>query len=234
MLCVDDDPQTLRYVRDALAGAGYAPIVTADPQEAASLVEANDPHLVLLDLMLPGSDGMELMKEIREVSDVPVIFLSVNGQEETIARAFENWADDYVVKPFSPTELVARIKAALRKREAPEWAEPSEPYVFGDLTIDYAERRVTLAGRPVQLTAIEYGLLFELSANAGRVMTYDRLLQRVWGLRSSGDSRRVRTAAKQLRRKLGDDANNPTYIFTEPRVGYRMPKGETKEQEAEP
>ena len=136
-----------------------------------------------------------------------------------------------MVKPFSPTELVARIKAALRKREAPEWAEPSEPYVLGDLTIDYAERRVTLAGRPVQLTAIEYGLLFELSANAGRVMTYDRLLQRVWGLRRSGDSRRVRTAAKQLRRKLGDNANNPTYILNEPRVGYRMSKGEGPERE---
>ncbi len=229
VLCVDDDPQTLRYVRDALAGAGYAPIVTADPQEAASLVEANDPHLVLLDLMLPGTDGIELMGDILDMADVPVIFLSAYGQEEIIARAFENGADDYVVKPFSPTELVARIKAALRKREAPEWAEPSQPYVFGDLTIDYAERRVTLAGRPVQLTAIEYGLLFELSANAGRVLTYDRLLQRVWGLRISGDSRRVRTAAKQLRRKLGDDANNPTYILNEPRVGYRMAKGEEPE-----
>ena len=162
---------------------------------------------------------------------MPVIFLSAYGQEETIASAFENGADDYVVKPFSPMELVARIKAALRKREAPEWAEPSEPFVLGELTIDYSERRVTLAGRLVQMTAIEYGLLFELSANAGRVMTYDRLLRRVWGLRRSGDSRRVRTAAKQLRRKLGDDANNPTYILTEPRVGYRMPKGETKEQE---
>ena len=229
VLCVDDDPQTLRYVRDALAGAGYAPIVTADPQEAASLVEANNPHLVLLDLMLPGTDGIELMGDILDMADVPVIFLSAYGQEEIIARAFENGADDYVVKPFSPTELVARIKAALRKREAPEWAEPSQPYVFGDLTIDYAGRRVTLAGRPVQLTPIEYGLLFELSANAGRVMTYDRLLQRVWGLRISGDSRRVRTAAKQLRRKLGDDANNPTYILNEPRVGYRMEKGEEQE-----
>ena len=225
ILTVDDDPQTLRYVRDALARAGYAPIVTGDPEEALSLVEANDPHLVLLDLMLPGTDGIELMGDILDMADVPVIFLSAYGQEEIIARAFANGADDYVVKPFSATELVARIKAALRKREAPEWAEPSEPYVFGDLTIDYAERRVTLAGRPVKLTAIEYGLLFELSANAGRVMTYDRLLQRVWGLRSSGDSRRVRTAAKQLRRKLGDDANNPTYILNEPRVGYRMEKG---------
>ena len=226
ILTMDDDPQTLRYVRDALTKAGYTPVVTGAPEEVSRLMAEEEPRLVLLDLMLPGSDGMELMKEIREVSDVPVIFLSVNGQEETIARAFENGADDYVVKPFSPTELVARIKAALRKREAPEWAEPSEPYVLGDLTIDYAERHVTLAGGPVQLTAIEYGLLFELSANAGRVMTYDRLLQRVWGLRGSGDSRRVRTAAKQLRRKLGDDANNPTYILNEPRVGYRMEKGE--------
>ena len=153
ILVVDDDPQTLRHVRDALARAGYAPIVTGDPQEALSLVEANDPHLVLLDLMLPGTDGVELMGNILDMADVPVIFLSAYGQEETIARAFENGADDYVVKPFSPTELVARIKAALRKREAPEWAEPSEPFVFGDLTIDYGQRRVTLAGRPVQLTA---------------------------------------------------------------------------------
>ena len=234
ILAVDDDPQTLRYVRDALTKAGYTPVVTGDPEEVSRLMAEEEPRLVLLDLMLPGSDGMELMKEIREASDVPVIFLSVNGQEETIARAFENGADDYVVKPFSPTELVARIKAALRKREAPEWAEPSEPYVLGDLTIDYAERRVTLAGRPVQLTAIEYGLLFELSVNAGRVLTYDRLLRRVWGLRRSGDSRRVRTAAKQLRRKLGDDANNPIYILNEPSVGYRMGKGDATGPETGP
>ena len=180
----------------------------------------------MLGLELPGSDGIELMRGILDMADVSVIFLSAYGQEETIARAIDMGADNYAVKPFSPTELMARIKAALRKREAPEWAEPSEPFVLGGLTIDYTERRVTLAGRLVALTAIEYGLLFELSANAGRVMTYDRLLRRVWGLRSSGDSRRVRTAAKQLRRKLGDDANNPTYILNEPRVGYRMAKGE--------
>ena len=234
VLCVDDDPQTLRYVRDALTNAGYAPTVTGDPEEALSLVKANDPYLVLLDLMLPGTDGIELMGAIREIADVPVIFLSAYGQEETIARAFENGADDYVVKPFSPMELVARIKAALRKREAPEWAEPSEPFVLGELTIDYAGRRVSVAGRPAALTAIEYGLLFELSVNAGRVMTYDRLLRRVWGLRRSGDSRRVRTAAKQLRRKLGDDANNPTYILNEPSVGYRMEKGDATGPETEP
>ena len=228
VLAVDDDPQTLRYVRDALASAGYTPIVTGDPGEALRLVEAEHPDLVILDLMLPGTDGIELMKDILSAGDVPVIFLSAYGRDELIARAFDMGAVDYVVKPFSPTELAARIRAALRKRAA---SEPSEPYVLGDLTIDYAERRVTLAGRPLPLIPMEYRLLAELSANAGRLLTYEHLLERVWGEKSSGDVRPMRTIVSKLRRKLGDDADNPTYIFTEPRVGYRMPKGETKEQE---
>ena len=121
-----------------------------------------------------------------------------------------------------------RIRAALRRREV---SEPSEPYALGDLTIDYAERVVTFAGRPVELMAIEYRMLFELSANAGRVLTYEHLLQRVWGEKSTGDVRSMRTIVSKLRRKLGDDADNPAYIFTEPRIGYRMPKRETKGQE---
>ena len=228
VLAVDDDPQALRYVRDALASAGYTPVVTGDPEEALRLVGEEKPDLVLLDLMLPGTDGIELMKDILAAGDVPVIFLSAYGRDELIARAFDMGAVDYVVKPFSPTELAARIRAALRKRAA---SEPSEPYVLGDLTIDYAERRVTLAGRPLPLIAMEYRLLAELSANAGRLLTYEHLLERVWGEKSSGDVRPMRTIVSKLRRKLGDDADNPTYIFTEPRVGYRMPKGETQNQE---
>ena len=228
VLAVDDDPQALRYVRDALASAGYTPVVTGDPEEALRLVGEEKPDLVLLDLMLPGTDGIELMKDILGAGDVPVIFLSAYGRDELIARAFDMGAVDYVVKPFSPTELAARIRAALRKRAA---SEPSEPYVLGDLTIDYAERRVTLAGRPLPLIAMEYRLLAELSANAGRLLTYEHLLERVWGEKSSGDVRPMRTIVSKLRRKLGDDADNPTYIFTEPRVGYRMPKGETQNQE---
>ena len=223
VLAVDDDPQALRYVRDALASAGYTPVVTGDPEEALRLVAEEQPDLVLLDLMLPGTDGIELMKDILGAGDVPVIFLSAYGRDELIARAFDMGAVDYVVKPFSPTELAARIRAALRKRAA---SEPSEPYVLGDLTIDYAERRVTLAGRPLPLIAMEYRLLAELSANAGRLLTYEHLLERVWGEKSSGDVRPMRTIVSKLRRKLGDDADNPAYIFTEPRVGYRMPKGE--------
>ena len=232
VLCVDDDPQTLRYVRDALAQAGYTPVVTGDPEEVSRLMAEEAPRLVLLDMMLPGRDGMELMKDIREVSDVPVIFLSVNGQEEVVARAFDMGAADYVVKPFSPTELAARIRAALRKRAAPELAQPSEPYVRGDLTVDYAQRRVTVAGSPVELTDIEYRLLVELSANAGRALTHEHLLQRVWGPDKGEDTGPVRNIVKRLRRKLGEDASNPAFIFAVPRVGYRMEKGEEPEERA--
>ena len=222
VLAVDDDPNDLRYVRDTLAESGYVPVVTGDPGEALRLMEEEKPALVLLDLMLPGIDGIELMRDILEMADVPVIFLSAYGREEVVAKAFEMGAVDYVVKPFSPTELSARIKAALRRRMT---AEPSEPYVLGDLTIDYAQRRVTLAGRRVQLTPTEYGMLAELSAHAGRVLTHEHLLERVWGERGDGNVRPMRTIVSKLRRKLGDDADNPTYIFTEPRVGFRMPKG---------
>ena len=149
------------------------------------------------------------------------------GRDELIARAFDMGAVDYVVKPFSPTELAARIRAALRKRAA---SEPSDPYVLGDLAIDYAERSVTFAGRPLPLIAMEYRLLAELSANAGAALTYEHLLERVWGEKSSGDVRPMRTIVSKLRRKLGDDADNPTYIFTEPRVGYRMPRGRDQER----
>ena len=218
VLAVDDDPQALRYVRDVLTRAGYAPIVTGDPAEV--------PRLVLLDLVLPDRDGIELMNDVHRTADVPVIFLSVYGQEDTVARAFDMGAADYLVKPFSPTELLARIRAALRRREVPK---PSEPYVLGDLTIDYDERRVALAGRPVELTAKEYGTLAELSTNAGRVLTYETLLRRVWGLDADADIRPMRTAINSIRRKLGDAAENPTYVFTELRVGYRMPKGESQE-----
>ena len=148
ILAVDDDPQALRYVRDALASAGYTPVVTGDPAEALRLVAEEKPDLVLLDLMLPGTDGIELMKDILGAGDVPVIFLSTYRRDELIAGAFDMGAVDYVVKPFSPTE-------------------PSEPYVLGDLKSDYAERRVSLAGRPLPLIAMEYRLLAELSAMPG-------------------------------------------------------------------
>ena len=222
VLAVDDDPQALRYVRDTLGQAGYQPIVTGDPNEVSRLMTEKEPQLVLLDLMLPDCDGIELMQDIHQVAEVPVIFLSIYGQDEIIARAFDLGAADYIVKPFSPTELTARIRAALRRRAAPEPPEPSQPYLLDDLAIDYAQRTVTLAGSPVDLTPTEYRVLAELASNAGRVMTHDHLLSRVWGQERPDGSGTLRTVVKRLRRKLGDDATNPRYILTRPRVGYVM------------
>ncbi len=225
VLAVDDDPQTLRYIRDALTRAGYTPIVTGDPDDVPRLVQEERPHVVLLDLILPGSDGIELMQGILNKTDVPVIFISAYGQDEVVARALDTGAADYIVKPFSPTELAARIRAAVRKRAEPQSPEPFGPYSASDLSIDYAERRVILRGRPVELTATEYAVLYEFSVNAPRVLTHNVLLQRVWGPERVGEPWLVRDVVKRLRRKLDDDAHNPTYIFTEPRVGYRMAQG---------
>ena len=219
VLAVDDDPQTLRHVRDALVRAGYVPLVTGDPAEVLSLVETERPNLILLDLALPGTDGIELMIEIAELTDAPVIFLSAYGREENISQALDMGAVDYIVKPFSPVELAARIRAALRKRD---FMEPLPPFVLEDLTINYTDRRVTLAGDALQLTAIEYRTLVELASNAGRVLTYEHLLRNVWGGVGNGDIRPMRTVVSRVRHKLQDDPNHPTYIFTEPRVGYRM------------
>ena len=189
--------------------------------------------MVLLDLVLPDADGIDLMEDILRLVDVPVIFVSAYGKDQVIAQAFEQGAADYIVKPFSPTELVARVRAALRRQADPYRIESLKPYVLGDLTIDYAERRVTVAGQPVELTATEYELICELSVNAGRVLTYDQLLKRVWGQTNSSDVRVIRTVVRKLRRKLDDDVDSPTYIFTEFRVGYRMPKGQEPGQGTE-
>ena len=216
ILVVDDDPQTLRYVRDALTRAGYSALVTGEHRELANVIRTERPHLVLLDLLLPGTDGIELMTSVPELSDLPVIFISGYGRDETIARALESGASDYIVKPFSPTELTARIRAALRRREQPE------PYVLGKLSIDFQGRRVNLEGRRLKLTATEYELLCALALNAGRVMTYDALLRQVWKGRSHANPKLVRAFIKRLRRKLDDDPREPAHIFTERGVGYRM------------
>ena len=235
ILVVDDDPQTLRYVREELSRAGYAPLVTGDPDELAQLIRSERPQLVLLDLLLPGSDGIELMQQVPELSDQPVIFISVYGRDETVARALESGAADYIVKPFSPTELVARIRAAVRRH-----AEP-QPFVVGDLAIDFERHRVTVGGEAVDLTATEFELLRVLSLHAGGVVTYETLLRRIWSKHENPDANLVRIFVRNLRRKLGDSATNPAYLFNVRGVGYRMPLpsapssgGGTPEPRAEP
>ena len=221
ILVVDDDPQMLRYLRDALTGAGYDPIVTGDAEEVGRLVKMHKPGLVLLDLLLPGTDGIALMEQVPELSDLPVIFISAYGRDETIVRALDAGAADYIVKPFSPSELTARVRAALRRVAGPE------PFALGELTIRYDQRRVAVAGEAVQLTPTEYELLRVLSVNAGRVVTHESLLRQAWrkGDQRPPDPKLVRAVVKRLRRKLGDDAANPAYIRNERGVGYSMPAG---------
>ena len=228
VLVVDDDPVILRSVREALSTAGFRALVTADPEEALAMMGEHSPHLALLDLMLPEHDGEDLMGDILAVSRIPVIFLSAYGKDEVVARVLEKGATDYIVKPFSPTELVARVRAALRRFGEPLLPAQEAPFVLGDLTIDYATRRVTVSGNPAELTPAEFDLLAALSMEAGRVVPHERLLRRVWSPGKPGSLRALRTLLVGLRRKLGDDAANPTYIFAEPRVGYRMPRGEAR------
>ena len=221
ILVVDDDPQALRHVRHALIAAGYAAVVTGDHRELSQVIRAENPHLVLLDLMLSGTDGIELMAEVPELADLPVIFISAYGRDETIARALDAGAADYIVKPFSPTELTARVRTALRKYSHPN------AFVLGQLAIDYERRRVTLAGQPLALTAMEYEVLSVLSVNAGRVSTYRSLFRKAWGRHPDQRAPKlVHAVVKRLRRKLGEDGTRAAYILNERGVGYRMPEKE--------
>ncbi len=221
VLVVDDDPHALRQARDALAAAGYAPTATAEPGEIPRLVETGRPALVVLDLVLPGVDGIELMRTLPALADLPVIFVSAYAGGDTIARALEAGAADYIVKPYSPAELAARVGLALRRRTAPG------TFRIGELEIDRDKRRVTMAGRPVRLTATEYRLLNALSLDAGGASSYEVLQRRVWGP-GKGDAQAVRSAVTKLRRKLGDDARNPRYILGERGMGYRMPEPDSR------
>ena len=231
VLVVEDDPQALWHIRNTLAEAGYNPSVTSDPEEVERLIATERPHVVLLNSALTDADGSGLMQRVSETTDAPVVLLSGRGAtpERDLALAFESGADDYIARPFSPTELVARVGAALRRRRAPEREPHRGSFQLEDLAIDYARRRVTLGGRAVTLTDTEYRLLCELAVNAGQTLSRERLMSRVWSARELDDSGVVRAYVRRLRQKLGETADNPRYIFNEPRVGYRL--GEAVEQD---
>lgn len=218
ILVLDDDPQSLIFARNALAEADFVPLVASDPSELPQMIRSQRPCLVLLDLLLRDADGIELMAQVPELADLPVIFVSAYGRDETIARALEAGAADYIVKPFSPTELVARIRAVLRRHTEPE------PFRLRELVIRHDERLATLAGEPLALTATEYDLLRVLATNAGRVTDYETLKRQVWGEHDHASAGLVRTFVMKLRNKLGEDSSDPTYILNERGVGYRMPR----------
>lgn len=217
VLVVDDDPRALGSIRKVLTSAGYKAVVTGDYRELPELIQQHSPHLVLLDLVLPNMDGIELMSRTPQLAETPVIFVSAYGRDETVAKALESGAADYIVKPFSATELTARIRAALRKRRDPIILE------LGSLTIDSDQRRAALNGRSLTLTGTEFELLRILAINAGRVLSYDYLINQVWNSSKNGDRRRVRTFIKKLRRKLDRETDQPEVLIKNVRgVGYSL------------
>lgn len=217
ILVVDDDPHTLRYCRDALNPQGYQVVVTAEYENLGFVIRKEKPNLVLLDLVLPRTDGIELMETVPELTDQPVVFISGYGRDDTVAKALDAGAADYIVKPFSPTELAARIRAALRK------LAKQETFTFGGLVIDYEMRQISVAGEAVELTTTEYEILRLLSMNSGRLVSFDRLLREVWHDRTD-DTRVVRTFIKNLRQKLRHDDDNTVYIQNVRGAGYRIPR----------
>jgi len=223
ILVIDDDPQIL----DALA-VGFqlqwqdARVITAgDGETGLKAFYDHQPDLVVLDVVLPGKNGLEVLQEIRQVSDVPVIMLTARGQETDQVRGLELGADDYVVKPFGHMALIARVKAVMRRADLPSPTRAVPDFVCGDLTMDFESHRVTLRGTPVRLTPLEYRLLYHLVRNAGRLMPHDALLRRVWGEDYGATTDHLKVFISRLRAKI-EPKDEPGFIETERGLGYRF------------
>ena len=222
VLVVDDERRYRELLEMNLTRRGYRVLQAADGLSALNQVELEAPDLVMLDLMLPDMDGYEVCRRIREYSTVPIIMLTAKAEPAHKIQGLAIGADDYVTKPFSAEEVLARVEAVLRRAEAgrPETAAAD----FGDLRIDYAQHRATVAGREIDLTPGEYKLLERLAVNAGRVVVQDELLRRVWGEGFEGETALLQTAIRRLRSKIEDDPAAPRYILTKRGVGYWLPK----------
>jgi two-component system KDP operon response regulator KdpE len=218
VLVVDDEPQILRALQMSLRGAGYEVETAETGAQALTAAAVNPPDAVILDLVLPDARGTDVCRELRTWSTVPVIVLSVVGDESEKVAALDAGADDYVTKPFGVDELLARLRAALRRVEG-----ESEPVrEVGELRVDVANREVTVAGRAVQLTPNEFTLLSLLVRNEGKLLTHKAILEEVWGHAYADESHYLHVYVSQLRRKLEPDPARPRYILTEPGVGYRI------------
>jgi DNA-binding response OmpR family regulator/signal transduction histidine kinase len=222
ILAVDDDENALRFLCRLLEGAGYQALRCIKPAEVPEIIESQEPDLVLLDVMFPKINGLDLMKSIREYSDVPIMFLTARDARDEMITALKAGADDYLSKPYSEAELLARVEVILRRHSGIGLPGTTSRYEFDGLIIDFDQRRVTVNGSESWLTATEFKLISALARHPGRVLTHDQILQLVWGRDYSGETELVRSMVRRLRRKLGEDTQNPRYIFTVARVGYRI------------
>jgi two-component system KDP operon response regulator KdpE len=224
VLVVDDEPQITRVLRTVLASHGYLVRTAAEGESALSQFREWSPELVITDLYMPHMDGIELCRRIRSSSTVPIIVLSVKGEERTKVEALDSGADDYVTKPFGIDELLARVRAALRRSATSN--EESGSFELGDFRVDMDTRRVHAHGNEVRLTPKEFDLFVYMARRPNRVLTHASLLEAVWGEASQEQPEYLRVFMGQLRKKLEPDPSNPRYLLTEPWVGYRFsPKG---------
>jgi two-component system alkaline phosphatase synthesis response regulator PhoP len=220
ILVVDDEPKITRLARDYLEHAGFGVLVAGDGHAALSQVRQRHPDLVVLDLGLPGLDGLDVTRELRRESTIPIVMLTARDDELDKLLGLELGADDYLTKPFSPRELVARVRAVLRRSETA--AAPSDLIQAGDVVLDVPRMRTEVAGRPVELTATEFGLLRTLAASPGRIFTRSQLLDAVRGVAFESYERAIDSHIKNLRRKLEPDPREPRYVLTVYGVGYRF------------
>ncbi len=222
ILVVDDDPAVLRFVCANLRADGYGDLAASNGEEAIELIEREQPDLVILDLMLPGLSGLEVCKRVRQWSDVPILMLSARGAEDDKVECLEAGADDYLSKPFGVRELLARVKALLRRTQ--RHRQPAPPAVFrsGDLEVDLARYRVTVRGQEIKLTPTEFRLLQEFVLNAGKVLTHTHLLSQVWGPEYADEHSYLHVFVRRLRKQIEPDPDNPRHIVTIPGVGYRL------------
>jgi two-component system KDP operon response regulator KdpE len=222
ILVVDDEPRMRRFMRMNLDLEGYRVIEANNGMEAIDRVREDLPDLVLLDVMMPEMDGFEALRFIRKTSSVPIIMLTVKGEEEDRVRGLELGADDYVTKPFSPRELASRIKAVLRRSEMPAPADQSVIKVDDRLQIDFNRRQVIVEGKEVKLRPTEYRLLYHLVNNAGWTLPHETLLAKVWGHEYRDETHYLRLYITYLRQKIEEDPTHPKYILTERGLGYRF------------
>jgi len=222
VLIVDDDLAIIKFLRANLKAEDYETLAAMDGVEALQTIEKELPDLVILDIMLPKIDGFEVCRQLREWSQMPIIMLSARGDEEDKVKCLDLGADDYITKPFGVHELIARVRAVMRRTEA-ALTTPTQPsFATGDLEINFAARRVTVAGKEVKLTPTEYNLLQELVLNAGKVLTHAHLLNKVWGLEYRGEREYLHVFVRRLRKELEPDPENPRHILTVPGVGYHF------------
>ena len=222
ILIVDDELSIIKFLRANLEANGYETLTAMNGAEALQTFEKELPDLVILDIMMPKMDGFEVCRRVREWSQLPIIMLSAIGSEPDKVKCLDLGADDYITKPFGKDELIARVKAVMRRTESAATIPIQPSFSNGDLQINFAQRRVTIADKEVKLTPTEYGLLQEFVLNAGKVLTHTHLLNKVWGPEYRDEREYLHVFIPRLRAKLGDDPANPKYIYTVSGVGYQF------------